>query len=266
MDLEGILGVIGLVVAVAPYVGWLVRWAAARRPARHFLSLNKDHPIEVIVSTNATQRAAAGDARSYTTAIGELRAVAVGARTVLPLYKRKKVSVYMSEEYPGRLQGDILLLGGPLRNKYSESFLKLFNRRYPGAQLLLEADARRIGLGERDVVFDQRRQGGVPREDLALLVVATGIWSFGASQRVVVCAGLSTYGTEGAARFLFQEVLRPSVEGRRLRRLLSGSAAAAIVHVTVEKGRAVRTELLEDLHWAASTPAIRPAADAATVH
>ncbi|MGH3922206.1 MAG: hypothetical protein ACRDTT_04935, partial [Pseudonocardiaceae bacterium] len=58
-------------------------------------------------------------AKTYTTAVGELRAVAVGARTVLPLYKHKKMSVFMSAEYSGHLQADTLILGGPLRNTYA---------------------------------------------------------------------------------------------------------------------------------------------------
>ena len=51
----------------------------------------------------------------------------------------------MSAEYPGRLQDDVLLLGGPLRNEYSKSFLELVNKKYPSAQLVLEAQKHLIG-------------------------------------------------------------------------------------------------------------------------
>lgn len=251
MNLDGVLGLIGVALGIIPYSGMLLRWLTTRSPARRFLALNRDHPIDIIVSTNATRRATAGEARSHTTAIGELRAVAVGARTVLPLYKHKKVSVYMSAEYPGRLQGDVLLLGGPLRNSYSESFLKLVNKKYPSAQLVLDAQACLVGLNGRQFVLDQRPNGGVPQEDLALLVLASDVWNTERHQRVVLCAGLNTYGTEGAARFLFQQLLRSSRESARLRRLLQGPAAAAIVHVTVEQGRAVHAELHENVRWSA---------------
>ncbi len=266
MNLDRTLGLMGLALGIIPYGGLLLRSLTARQPARRFLALNRDHPIDVIVSTNATRPPGAGEARSHTTAIGELRAVAVGARTVLALYKRKKVSVYMSAEYPGRLQDDVLLLGGPLRNEYSKSFLELVNKKYPSAQLVLEAQKHLIGAGGRRFTWDQRSQKGIPHEDLTLLVAASNVWCAEPRQRVVLCAGLSTYGTEGAARFLFQRVLGSphrligSRDAARLRRLLQGPAAAAIVHVIIEQGRMVSCEVYEDACWSASRGGIDKAA------
>ena len=251
MNIDRVLGLGGIILGVIPFAGLWIRLLTTRRPARRFLGLDKDRPVEVIVSTSATRQAADGEAKSHTTAVGELRAVAVGARTVLPLYRHKKMSVFMSAEYPGRLQADVLLLGGPLRNRYSETFLDFVNRKYPSAQLTLDARACLIGLGGRQIVFDQRSRKGVPREDLALLVLASDAWSTEAHQRVVLCAGLSTYGTEGAARFLFQRLLGASRESVLWRRQLSGQAVAAIVHVMVERGRSLGTELYEDLYWSA---------------
>ena len=78
--------------------------------------------------------------------------------------------------------------------------------------------------------------------------------------------GLSTYGTEGAARFLFQRVLGSphrligSRDAARLRRLLQGPAAAAIVHVIIEQGRMVSCEVYEDACWSASRGGIDKAA------
>jgi hypothetical protein len=250
MDVNQILGPVGLLLAVFPYGALLVRWAATRRPARRFLRLHHERRgVEVIVSTSATRLASPGEAKTYTTAVGELRAIAVGARTILGLYKRKKVSVFMSDEYQGRLQDDVLLLGGPLRNGFSGRLLDHLNRRYPSAQLVLDAPSQLIGVGGRTFEFDQQQEDGVPQEDLALLVLATAPWSNDDRQRVVLCAGLSTYGTEGAARFLFQQLLGSSSESRRLRHLLSDEFAAAVIHVTVERRQAVRAELYEDAYW-----------------
>jgi hypothetical protein len=233
----------------------LLRWRLRRRPVRAFLGLTPDSPVEVIVSTNATRAAAAGEARTHMTAIGELRSVAVGARTVLPLYPEKKVSVFMSEEYPGRLQNDTLIMGGPLRNRYAERFLGYVNETYPEAGLLLDAPTARIGIEGQGIHFDQRRANGLPREDLALLVLAKVPGSDGEHRRYVFCAGLSTYGTEGAARFFFQRVLSPSRDGVRLRRVLSGACVAAVVRVWIDGRQVIRTELHEDHIW--STRAVR---------
>jgi hypothetical protein len=258
MNVDRLLGLSGLLLGVVPYLALAFRWRLSRHPARTFLGLGKDQPVEVIVSTNSTRAATAGEARAFTTAIGELRSVAVGARTVLRLYKRKKVSVFMSAEYPGRLQADTLIVGGPLRNSYAQRFLDYVNDTYPDAQLQLDAPAGVIGVGGRTIAFDQRRDGGIPREDLALLVLATVPGNDGSSQRFVFCAGLSTYGTEGAARLLFQQVLSPTREGVRLRRLLSGSITAVAVQVWIEGRQVIRTELRDDYRWSAAKLRRRP--------
>jgi hypothetical protein len=250
MTFDRTLGLIGLALALIPNIGLVWYWLTRRRPARRFLALDRNRPIDVIVSTNAVRAAAPGEAKANNTAIGELRAVALGARRVLPLYGRQKnVTAYMSKDYAGRLQTDLLLVGGPLRNEWSKSFMEKFNERYPTAQLVLDAGSNLIGLGARRVEFDQRLEHGVPKRDLALLVIDSRVWNTEANQRVILCAGLSTYGTEGAARFLFERVLGASRSSAQLRRLLSGSVAAALVHVDVQNGRAVRTDLYQDTYW-----------------
>jgi hypothetical protein len=251
MDVERIIGLVGLAIGLAPYGALLLRWIAKRRPARAFLKLHADLPIEVIVSTNTVLDASPGEAKTYTTALGELRAVAVAARTVLPLYRKKKMSVYMSEEYPGRLQTDTLIVGGPLRNTYAGRFIEDFNRKYPSAQLHLDALADEIGVGGDLIRCEQHRERGLPREDLALLVMETVQNHESQHQRFILCAGLSTYGTEGAARLLLQRLIAPSTDALRMRRLLAGRAAAGIVRVHVTGQQVTRTELLEQHCWTA---------------
>jgi hypothetical protein len=263
MEFERVVGLVGLAIGMVPYGAFLLRWIAKRRPARTFLGLHHDQPVEVIVSTNTVRAAGPGEAKTYTTALGELRAVAVGARTVLPLYKQKKMSVFMSAEYPGRLQADTLILGGPLRNTYAGRLIDYVNRQYPSARLHLDALANEIGVGGDPIRFDQRRENGIPREDLALLVLATVSNQESHDQRFVLCAGLSTYGTEGAARLLFQRVIASSTDAVRMRRLLTGPAAAAIVHVHVAGQQVIRTELLEQYCWTA--PATRRPSSTRTV-
>jgi hypothetical protein len=252
MGIDRALGVLGLVLGLAPYGVVVVRWASTRRPARAFLRLHSNGPIHVIVSTNAVRNAGVGEAKTNLTAVGELRAVAVGARTVLRLYGHSKVSVFMSNEYHRRLEHDVLILGGPLRNSYAERMFRDVNLRYPDARLHLDARSAAIGLGGFVTTFDQGIRGGVPDEDLALLLIADAPWADGVNRRVVLCAGLSTYGTEGAARFLFQRVLGPSPDGHALRKRLSGPAAAALVRVSIEDSQVLRTELFEDRSWSAT--------------
>lgn len=251
MDLDRILAVAGLLVGITSPAAVVLAWVAAKHPARRLLRLHRTHPIEVIASTNAIRQAIHGEARTQLTAVGELRATTIAARTILRHYPHKKISVYLSTEYHGRPQTDLLLLGGPLRNAYTARLLDRLNHQYPTAQLVLDAPNRVIGVGGYQITFDQQVSGGIPRQDLALLVLATDTWRSDTRQRIILCCGLSTYGTEGATRYMFQHVLGPTPEARRLRRLLSGDAAAALIHVTIEQGTTLHAELYQHTHWTA---------------
>src|SRR5260370_5321758 len=182
----------------------------------------------------------------FMTAAGGVRAVAIVARTVLPLYQRRKVSVLMSAEYPGRLQADTLILGGPLRNRYAQRLIDYLNREYPEACLHLDAAANEIGVGGKILHCDQFREGGVPQEDLALLVLATVPGQEAADQRFVLCAGLTTYGTEVAAPLLFQQIMKPTPDAARMRRPLRGKGAGRAGPAYIPAMQAVRAEPLAE--------------------
>jgi hypothetical protein len=254
VTIDRLLGLLGLCIALPPYIALLVTWLAQRRPARRLLRFDSRCPAEFIVSTNSTQEARPGEAAMHTTAIGELRATAVGARRIFRLYRKKKISFYMSEEYPERLRHDLVVLGGPLRNAYAEKVIERVNDIHPEMGLSLDAERCRITLGGRVYTIDQQLKDGLPARDLGLLVLACDLWGADRGQRVVLCAGLSTYGTEGAARFLFEGVLGHTRRSRTNRGLLSGPASAVVVRVDMDKGKVVHTAVHDAAVWNSPLP------------
>jgi hypothetical protein len=248
MNSSNVLGAMGVIVGLLPYGSVLRRLLTGRR-TRRLLRLNAGD-LDAVLSTNEE---GGGPARPYSTAVGELRGIAVATRAVHDAYGRKKISPHLSREFPGYPDGDLLLLGGPCRNALSGRFLDDMNRRYPSAGLELDAATGTIGLAGRRFVLDRRGHDSPPAEsqtgeDLGLIVLAP--WSHH-GQRVLLCAGLSTYGTEGAARFLFQDVLPPCGHNAEIRRALSAPAAAVVVHVEVRHGRAWRPRIHQDAYWSA---------------
>jgi hypothetical protein len=243
MNSSNMLGAMGVIVGLLPYGSVLRRLLIGGR-TRRLLRLNVGD-LDAVLSTNEET---GGPARPYSTAVGELRGIAVATRAVHDAYGRKKISPHLSREFPGYPDGDLLLLGGPCRNALSGRFLADMNRRYPSARLELDATAGTIGLAGRRFVLERGGHDGPQAEDLALVVLAP--WSHH-GQRVVLCAGLSTYGTEGAARFLFQDVLPPCGHNAQIRRALSAPAAAVVVQVEVRHGRAWRPRIHQDAYWSA---------------
>ncbi|MFL6073214.1 MAG: hypothetical protein ACJ73S_07415 [Mycobacteriales bacterium] len=241
MNSSNVLGAMGVIVGLLPYGSALRRLLVGGRTRRLLRLAGGD--LDAVLSTNSEPDG------PHTTAVGELRGIAVATRAVHDAYGRKRIAPHLSHEFRGYPDGDLLLLGGPSRNALSARFLADLNLRYPSARLDVDTATGTIGLAGRRFALDG--DGGTPREDLGLVVLAR--WS-GHGRRVLFCAGLSTYGTEGAARYLFQDVLPPCGHNAQIRRALSAPAAAVVVHVEVRHGRAWRPRIHSDAFWSAAYP------------
>jgi hypothetical protein len=246
--------VVGL-LALIPIVQAGSTWLLQRLPARHLLGLSPHSKLDIVVTTNATQRQTAGVADAYLTAVGEARGVAEVARVVARSYHKKAINVCISREYPGNPEGDILLLGGPRRNEWSKHFLRQFNESF-GTEVDVDAEGRSLRLGTVLVEqFDQQIQGGVPTEDIGFVVIAP--WEPSSKRRAILCAGLSTYGTEAAARFIFRDLLQNKRAARRFVRLVRKNEACVIgVRAAIAARIVQRTAVLvvdgKDVVWVGS--------------
>jgi hypothetical protein len=118
-----------------------------------------------------------------------------------------------------------------------------FNREY-AVDLVLDAENCRIQVDDMIVSdFNQRLNGGVPTEDIGIAVL--GPWSVDRKHRMILCGGLSTYGTEAAARFIFNDVNRDRKLRRRLRKLVNSNDAVVIgVHAFIEARSVQETSIM----------------------
>jgi hypothetical protein len=66
---------------------------------------------------------------------------------------------------------------------------------------------------------------------------------------VVLCAGLTTYGTEAAARFLFEDALKKSDYARLIRRAMRKSPVIVVVQADIVGRQVIRSRLYEHLVW-----------------
>jgi hypothetical protein len=230
LSLAGLLiGVIGLFPIGREVYGWLVQ----RMPIRRMLPLGRRTRLDVVVTTNETQKQEPGVADAYLTAVGEVRGVAAVSRVLSRIYPRKPLNVHISEEYPGNPEGDILLLGGPRRNRWTRHFIDRFNREFD-AGLVIDAENCHIRIGNFHIKdFDLRHVAGVPSQDIGLVIITA--WGAGLTQRAIMCGGLTTYGTEAAARFIFADLHHdPALRRDIVGRLEQADAIVIAVHALIE--------------------------------
>jgi hypothetical protein len=255
MNLNNTLSVVGTILGFFG-LGWFWAWlfdlVLKRHPARRVTRLGRRTPLDIIAPANITVPGDRREAATHMTSVGDVRAIAIASRFLSTNYRRKATKIYVGAG-PGEPDGDRLLIGGDLRNQATVSFLEAFNEFYH-AEVMVDSLSRVVALaGQRVEDFDQHwvpsemHKGDLPTRDLAVIILAP--WAPGDARRVLLCAGLTTYGTEGAASFLFSG-LWTNKECKGLRAALKRAEAAAIVvQVWVENGAATRTRVLDHVIW-----------------
>ena len=263
MSIEWAGFIIGL-VGLFPLVQAVRHWTLDQLPTRRLLEMSRSGPMDIVLTTNGTEAEdfEGGVALAHYTVVGDVRAVASVSRILSRSYPKKPALVHMSEDYPGNPSGDVVLIGGPRLNRWSRHFMEAFNRTFP-VHVELDAEARRLQIGDLVVEnFDQRYMASVPTEDLGIVIMAP--WG-NTGQRVVLCGGFSTYGTEAAARFAFSDLLHDKDLLRRINHAKRSEDAIVIgVHVLVEARFVQQTSVMtvdgRELIWTGSrsTPNGKP--------
>jgi hypothetical protein len=245
-----ILGLFGL----GWFWGWLYGLLFRRRPAVRIMQLGMRTPLDIIAPANITVPGDHHEAAAHMTSVGDLRAIAIASRFLSAYYRKKSTKIFIGAG-PGHPDGDRLLIGSDLHNQATVSFLSAFHDTYD-AEVVVDVQNRLVAIAEERVEdFDHRwissdiYKGDLPTRDLAVVILAP--WARGDRRRVVLCAGLTTYGTEGAASFAFDH-LWTNNEYKALRSDLRGAEAAAIgIQIWVENGEAAGTEVACYLVWGA---------------
>jgi hypothetical protein len=220
-DIEKASIAIGLVslIGVIPVVQVWFEWISRLIPARLLVAFKNRSAVDIILTTSSydASRLGASVVRA-TTGIGQVQGVSLLSRFLGAAYKRKKTYISISKSTSVRPDKDLILLGGPSKNEYSLRFLEKLVAEVPSLGLMVDDDASRIEVaGNTYDIGNLRIENGFPQKDIALVVVWKNPFA-SEPARAIYCAGMTSYGTSGAATWLFHDVLMSS--GSRMRKLV----------------------------------------------
>jgi hypothetical protein len=199
------------VVSVSELIA-LLRYSQRLSREHLFFRLQAKEEIDIVLTTS--ERTAGGGGIEYvrpTTSVGNLKGSTEIARAIGDLPGKRSVRVHLSEEIDESLSGDLVLLGGPNKNRISAICLEYIYQFYPQAKLLY-IDSKEQGsyLGLEDFIqhyeIEKQEESQIPKKDFALI----GMWINPLSprkRRLIICAGFTGYGTAAAARYLVDNVM-----------------------------------------------------------
>jgi hypothetical protein len=205
-----------------------------------------------------------------TTAVGNMRGAVEVAQMVGNVSRRRSLSVAVSEDIESDLSGDLVLIGLPGKNTASRTVLALLKDRHPDIGFTIsESDESgvHIGLGGFYEDFGLAFQDAtdIPERDLAVIVLWINPFARGKKRRLLLCAGITAYGTAAAAAYVVNDLVDyryrqlRKARPRELPSLLSfrrWACFAMIVEVLLQNNQAVN--LIERGFVALSDPGSPP--------
>lgn len=199
------------VVSISELIA-LLRYSQRLSKEYLFLRLQSKEDIDIVLTTS--ERTAGGGGIEYvrpTTSVGNLRGSTEIARAIGDLPGKRCVRVHLSEDIDESLSGDLVLLGGPNKNRITAICLEYVHQFYPEAKLVyIDSKEHGCHLGLQDFMqpykIEMQEGSHIPKKDFALI----GMWINPLSRRkrrLIICAGFTGYGTAAAARYLVNDVM-----------------------------------------------------------
>ena len=241
-----IIGLIGLIPLVYLSYSYLLDYF----PTRKFLAFDKASNLDVIITTSSVSTSPKGaKVQRATTGIGQVQGVSHLSKFIGKFYKNKAIDVHLGRGLALRPVGDLVLLGGPSKNEYSERFLQKFA--HDNHDLQLEVDDNGAKIKIKDNIYDTSVlsiQKGLPAKDVCLVICWKNPFSpVTSSTRSVYCAGLTSYGTSGAALWLFNDILTAKGGFEELRKKVGINSPnfLAVLSADIVNGGVAAVELLD---------------------
>lgn len=141
----------------------------------------------VLTSSAPVNDPAVGFARP-TTGMGSVRGFGTAVRALGRYYRKTPINVHFSSQVDGKLDAELITIGGPRANRVTATVLK-------------------SAVQSED--YDTAPVSGVPTSDIGMLLMCRSPFSI-RQRHSVVCCGFTTYGTFGTAEWFFDEVLADS--------------------------------------------------------
>lgn len=212
------------------FIGTRVERVRGRLTAQSIWGLQSPAAVTIAVAHSGSPDT--GDYERPVTGIGQVRALAALMPSLMRAYKDLDVDKIRlsSEPLASRRSGDVIAIGGPKNNEVTADFL----------ELLVESTGIEMTNNEiiwrGDDTFGATVRDGNVVDDVGLLVRARNPYS--PAHRVILIAGVHTYGTVAAAEYLVS---------RKARRRFRERDFAAVVKTKVRDGHSSDPMVLEEL-------------------
>jgi hypothetical protein len=213
-----ILGVWGAV----PTVILLRERLWGTRSMRRVLALGSQPRVEIMVTSSTTDVSKVGSPEKQKRALrslvpsGDIAGVAELSVMLSRAYPTKSFLVTPSTMAPSNPNADNFVIGGPIHNDYARQLVES-HRSTAGinAELIFDAQNRYIKFGDVEYGpdLDLLFEGNVPKLDYGI-VMLTRVHRGSGTSRVLLTAGLTTYGTRAAAHFAAHQLGRYAKEHR----------------------------------------------------
>jgi len=143
---------------------------------RRLIRLQHREPLSIVLVTSGNESGGIEGVqyRRHTVSLATLLAATTIAGLTASLGYRKPHEIAVSETISRAPTGDIVLLGGPIKNRLSMEFIERFNRTFPENQIRrdLREGRRVLQVGEYEAELTQNvGADGQATRDVALLVM-----------------------------------------------------------------------------------------------
>lgn len=219
--------------------------------SRFFLGFSKNKIVDIIITTSEFKKDDVGGLHAVrsTTGIGQIQGISIASRLIGRLYSKKSIQIQMSGQIVHRPDKDLILLGGPAKNKITKKYLENFYEKHPGSTLkfddinpVIELKDFKISAPDLDINND-----GKVDNDYSIVICSTNPFSV-EQHRLILCAGFTTYGTAGGATWLFEDVLLKGYKGiKRVKGIdkIKHPSFVAVIKVGVASGQIISTECVQ---------------------
>jgi hypothetical protein len=206
---EFVMLVLAFFGGLAPLI-WLFNWVGDQLPVRKFCGFQRSTPLDVIITTSATTRSSKGaGVQRPTTGIGQVQGVSYLSKFLGRFYSKKPIDIHLGKGNNLRPNGDLVLLGGPSKNYYSDLFIQKVQAAFPALNLEVDDFSSRLQLsGNSYDISHLDIDKGMAKRDVGLVIAWTNPFApVPGLTRCIYCSGLTSYGTSGAALWFFGDLL-----------------------------------------------------------
>lgn len=208
-----VLGILTVAGAVPTFILMRER-LRGRRPLRRLLGLGGSKIVEMMITTSSTEISSVGPDDETQRAVralvptGDLAGVAELSVMLANSYPSKTFVLTPSASPRRQPAADMMIIGGPVHNDFAKALIEgSMHTAGVGSEIIFDAPHRYIKFGpdEYGPNLDLKFVDNVPSVDYGLVLLGR-IPALGRAQRVLLVAGLTTYGTHGAAYFAAHEL------------------------------------------------------------